>query len=106
MFLFRLALALGTWDVDGLAERMPMDLVREWRHFYDREPWGDDWRRSGRMVALLGAALGGKTGPDFETKFSPTYREEEPEPIRQQTEAEMIAELKKIPAFAKQLEGR
>jgi hypothetical protein len=97
---------MGTVDVDGLAERMPMDLVREWRHFYDLEPWGDDWRRSGRMVALLGAALGGKCGPDFERKFLPTYREEEPEPVRQQTEAEMIAELRKIPAFAKQLEGR
>jgi hypothetical protein len=58
------------------------------------------------MVSLLGAALGGKTGPDFETKFSPTYREPEPQPIRPQTKEEMIAELRKIPVFAKQLEGR
>jgi hypothetical protein len=58
------------------------------------------------MVALLGAALGGKTGPEFEKKFSPTYREEQPEPPRPQTQAEMIAELRKIPVFAKQLEGR
>lgn len=83
-----------------------MDVLREWRHFYDLEPWGDDWRRSGRVVALLGSALGAKLDDSFERRFLPTYREEEPEPVRPQTEEEMIAELRKIPAFAKQLEGR
>jgi len=85
---------------------MPLELMREWRAFYELEPWGEPWRRSGRMVALLGAALGGKCGPDFERTFLPTYREEPAAPARPQTEAEMIAELRKVPAFAKQLEGR
>jgi hypothetical protein len=57
-------------------------------------------------VAILGTALGGKADADFENRFLPTYREPEPEPVRQQTQEEMIAELKKIPAFAAQLEGR
>ena len=61
------------------------------------EPFGDEWRRSGRAALV---ASGGKIEADSEDKFLPSYRE------KQQTEAELIAELRKIPGFAKQLAGR
>ncbi len=99
-----LALELGEVDADALGDRLSMEQFREWRAFYEMRPWGDDWRRSGRMVTLLAAAAGAKVGPEFESKFLPTYQGEKAASV--QSEAEMIAELRKIPAFAAQLEGK
>ncbi len=80
-----------------------MDAIREWRAYYELRPWGDPWRRSGRQVTLLAAAAGAKVAPDFEKLFLPTYTGEE---ITFQSEAEMLAELRKVPAFAAQLDAR
>ena len=99
-----LALELGESDPDALGDRLTLDQFREWRAFYDLRPWGDDWRRSGRMVTLLATAAGAKVEADFERKFSPTYAGDEPPP--RQSQDEMLAELRKVPAFAAQLAAR
>jgi hypothetical protein len=65
--------------------------------FWRVEPFGDEWARSGKLAAVTAAAQGAKVEPDFETKFLPSYRA----PV--QTTEQMIAELKKIPAFAAQM---
>lgn len=83
-----------------------MDALREWRAYYELRPWGDPWRRSGRQVTLLAAAAGAKVAPDFEKLFLPTYTGETSEKITFQSEAEMLAEVRKVPAFAAQLEAR
>jgi hypothetical protein len=99
-----LALELGEEDADALAERLTVDQVREWWAFYALRPWGDEWRRSGRMVTLLATAAGAKLDAGFEDKFLPTYAGEEPP--RPQSQEEMLAELRKVPAFAAQLAAR
>lgn len=95
MFLYRLALEIGEWDVEqtpgSLAARMTLDQLRRWIAFYRIEPFGQDWRRSGREVAMLGAVWTGKFNEDLEEKFLPTFRA-----LRPQTEAEMMAELAKL----------
>lgn len=103
MFLYRLALAVGEWDVEqgvnSLAARITLDQVRRWMAFYRVEPFGDDWRRTGRSVGLIGATWTGKFDEHLEERFLPTYRANRP-----QTEQEMKAELMKVPAFRRQLE--
>ena len=71
-FLFRLALALGVWDVDALAASMPMPLVLEWMAYYIRAPFGDEWRRTGRLAGIVAAAAGAKVDGDLEEHFLPT----------------------------------
>lgn len=105
MFLYRLALAMGEWDVEqtvvSLASRITLDQLKRWMAFYRIEPWGDDWRRTGREVAMLGASWTGNFDKELEERFLPTYRSNRP-----QTEAEIRAELMKVPGFRKQLEGK
>ena len=64
------------------------------------EPFGDDWARSGKLAAVMAAAQGAKVDPDFEEKFLPSYRA----PV--QTEEQLIAQLRRIPFFAAQLEDK
>lgn len=99
----RLALEVGEWNVDALAEAIPMHLVWEWAAFYRLCPWGDEWRRSGRMTAVLAAAAGAKFEGELEERFMPgggKYRG------MNQTEIQMIEELKKIPAIKAQFDAR
>ena len=89
----RLALEVGEWDVDALAKKMTVQQMAEWAAFYKLSPWGDSWRRSGRMVAMIAAAFGAKPGEGFENKFMPgggRYRG------MNQSEAEMLDELRKV----------
>lgn len=103
MFLYRLALEIGEWDVEqtvhSLASRMTIGQLRTWMAYYRIEPFGQDWWRSARLAATVGAMWTGKYQEQVEETFMPTYREARP-----QAEAEMIAELKKAPMFRKQLE--
>lgn len=102
-FLFRLALEIGVWDVDSLAEEMPMELFWEWMAFYRMSPWGDSWRQTGRLATIVGAAAGAKLPPDFEDKFMPCggrYRG------MNKSEVQMLEELRKIDAFREQIDGR
>ena len=65
--------------------------------YWTLEPFGDEWARSGKLAAVLASSNGAKVDTDFEAKFLPSYRA----PV--QTTDEMIAELKKVPAFAAQM---
>jgi hypothetical protein len=68
--------------------------------FWRVEPFGDEWARSGKLAAVTAAAQGVKVEPDFEEKFLPSYRA----PI--QTTEQMIAVLRQIPIFAKQMDEK
>ncbi len=99
----RLALAMGVWDVDALAEKIPLHLMWEWMAYYQLAPWGDDWRRTGRLATIVAAAAGAKVEGELEERFLPgggKYRG------MNQTEVEMIEELKKIPAVKAQFDAR
>lgn len=95
LFLYRLGLQVGIWNIDSWKKRITVRQIRLWMAFWRVEPFGDEWRRSGRAALMM---TGGKIEPGDEDKFLPSYRE------KPQTEAELVAELKKIPGFKKQLE--
>ena len=97
LFLYRLAALHRVVDVDEWAKQIPLRVLRGWIAYWTLEPFGDDWARSGKLAAVLASSNGAKVDTDFETKFLPSYRA----PV--QTTDEMIAELKKVPAFAAQM---
>ena len=101
MFLFRLAREMREIDPDALAERMPLPLLWEWIAYYQREPFGDEWRRTGRLAALVVASSGAKVDGEMEELFMPgggIYRG------MNQTEVQMLEELRKIPEFKERIE--
>ena len=97
LFLYRLAALHRVVDVEEWAKQIPLRVLRGWMAYWTLEPFGDDWARSGKLAAVLASSNGAKVDTDFETKFLPSYRA----PV--QTTDEMIAELKKVPAFAAQM---
>ena len=96
MFLYRLAAQLGIWDVERLAAEMSLEQFKRWAAYYRLECFGDDWRRTARLAVTIAKALGAKVGTDAEEMFLPTFDPARPT----QTEAEMMAELMKIPGAA------
>jgi hypothetical protein len=100
LFLYRLALQIGEWNVDALAARITLDQLRRWMAYWHVEPFGDEWRRAGRMTTMIRCGMGEEFDPKRESKFMPNWRE----PV--QTEEELIAEFAKIPAFAAQLRAQ
>lgn len=54
MFLYRLALKLGIWNVEdpgGLAETMSVDQLYGWMAAFTLMPWGDEWLRDAVLMA-------------------------------------------------------
>lgn len=51
LFLYRLALKLGIWDVEGMAEAMSVDQLYGWMAAFQLMPWGDDWLRDAVLMA-------------------------------------------------------
>lgn len=54
MFLYRLALHLGEWNVidpGGLADSMSVDQLYGWMAAYQMMPWGDEWLRDAVRMA-------------------------------------------------------
>ena len=103
LVLLRLALKLGVWDVDALADAMPMDTFQQWLAFYMVEPFGDEWRQAARLASVLVAASGAKIEGELEEKFLPgggMYRG------LNQDEARMLDELRKVPELRAQLDRR
>lgn len=86
--------------MEALSKRISLRQLKWWAAYWMVEPFGDDWARSGKLAAVMAAAQGAKVDSDFEEKFLPSYRA----PV--QTNEQMIAELKKIPIFAAQLEAK
>lgn len=103
MFLYRLALELGEWDVEqsqtSLSAQMTLDQLRAWMAYYRIEPFGQPWWRAARLAATVGALWNGRYQEQVEETFMPTYRADRP-----QSDQEMLAELMKSPVFRKQLE--
>lgn len=54
LFLYRLALQLGIWNVEdpgGLAESMSVDQLYGWMAAFRLMPWGDEWLRDAVLMA-------------------------------------------------------
>ena len=91
LFLHRLALKLGLWDVDTLAEEMTVDQLHRWMAYYLLEPWGDDWLRSAMGITQFSNAYRGKNSPVKKVDdFMPV-------PKRAQTPQQILATLNAIP---------
>ena len=87
---------MGIWNVDELASQIPFPVFMEWVAFAQIEPFGDDWRRTGRLATVTAAAAGANSSGDLEEKFLPNggvYRG------KNQTEQQMLDEIRKIPGF-------
>jgi hypothetical protein len=87
LFEFRLALALRRSHAELLATVDAAELA-EWEAFWSIEPWGDEWRQTARLATALCSAWGCKDLK--EEMLMPSHRK------RQQTPAEMFAELSKL----------
>lgn len=85
---------MNIWDVESWSKKITTTQLKWWLAYYRVEPFGQAWRRAGRMVSLLGAMWSGRFSENAEETFLPTYR-----PDRPQTEEEMLAELAKSPLF-------
>lgn len=94
LFLYRLALKLGTWNVEGpggLAEVMPVDQLYGWMGYYLIEPWGDEWLRDAVAHCQRYNANRGKSKPAKKPEdFMPV-------PKRAQTPDQILATLNAIP---------
>lgn len=98
MFLYRLAIELGIWDVEAWKKKLTVRQMKLWMAAWRVSPFGDAWRMAARSAMVTAAAFGAKPDADAEERFLPSYRE------RPQTLDDIRAELAKIPAFAKQME--
>ena len=56
-------MAVGTWDVDSIADSMSIDLLHEWLAFYELEPFGDEWLRHAVQACQFYNANRGKSQP-------------------------------------------
>lgn len=87
LFLYRLALKLGTWNVEdpgGLAEVMSVDQLYGWMAAYQLMPWGDEWLRDAVLMAQQYNANRPKGKPALKPfDFMPVEQ-------RAQTQSEML----------------
>lgn len=54
LFLYRLALQLGEWNVEGpggLADQIPWWQLERWMAAFQLMPWGDEWLRDAVLMA-------------------------------------------------------
>lgn len=98
--LLRLALAMHEPDIDAFSHRITLRQLAIWWAFWRVEPWGNEWRRTSRLVGRVRQAFGQSFTEDDEDQFMPGYRP------RVQTDDEIEAELMKIPQFAEQMRNR
>lgn len=90
MFLYRLALRLGIWDVETLADEMDVDQLYGWMGYYQLEPWGDEWLRDAMHMAQFAGAHRSKNGPRRKPEdFMPV-------PKRAQTPEQILAAFQSI----------
>lgn len=103
MFVYRLALELKITDPMAWVESLPLPVLLGWLAYYQMEPFGDEWRRTGRLASLNAASAGVKITGEMEDLFMPgggRYRG------MNQTEIEMVEELKKIPSYREAFDRR
>ena len=86
LFLYRLALRLGIWNVEGpggLADTMSWEQLEQWMAAFQLMPWGDEWLRDAVVMAQNYNANRPKGKPAMMPHdFMPV-------PKRQQTQDEM-----------------
>ena len=86
LFLYRLALQLGEWNVEGpggLADQIPWWQLERWMAAFQLMPWGDEWLRDAVLMAQNYNANRPKGKPAMEPHdFLPV-------PKRGQTQQEM-----------------
>jgi hypothetical protein len=102
--LYRLALEAGEINVEEeLKPRIKRSQLARWAAYYRVEPWGNPWRRAGRMTALIRAALGCRYDRGDEERFLPSYREgDESRPAVPQTDEEIAAALAALPGLKRE----
>lgn len=100
-FAFRLAAHHRIPNVPDFLRTISIRQVRRWAAHYRLEPFGQEWRRTGRAVSLICRALNGKVPEDFEEMFLPTYDPSRPT----QTPEEMARELEKLKHLVKPKKG-
>lgn len=88
----RLALQVGRPDFLRMAEEMTVEELAYWQAFYELEPFGDSWRRSGRMTTILANCWGAKLAADTEERFMPGWNPLE----NKQSTAEMMAAIREV----------
>jgi hypothetical protein len=86
LFLYRLALQLGIWNVEepgGLADQMSWEQTLGWMAAYQLMPWGDEWLRDAVTMAQTYNANRPKGKPAMKPDdFMPVKK-------REQTQQEM-----------------
>jgi hypothetical protein len=94
-FAYRLALALGEWDVDGLLRRMTWRQLRGWMAYYRTDPWGGerDDLHAGIVAATIANVYRGKARAYKPSDFMPQFQ---PRPRRTQTKDEALGVLMAI----------
>ena len=88
-FIFRLALAFGTWNVAELLEQMPCTMMDMWMAYYEVEPFGQDRGDIGSAIvaSTMANAWRGKGSRSFRpSDFLPTFG-----PRKEQSTADMQA---------------
>ena len=93
--MFRLALQLGR-TVKELGDSLDCAEFAEWVAFWSIEPFGDLWRQTGSICCTTALVNGNKFSKPED--FMPSARKQSQSP------EEMQQELRKIPAFRKQMD--
>ena len=87
LFLYRLALELGEWNVEGpggLADQIPWWQLERWMAAFRLMPWGDGWLRDAVLMAQQYNANRPKGKPALKPfDFMPVEQ-------RAQTQSEML----------------
>jgi hypothetical protein len=93
LFLYRLALQLGIWNVEGpggLADQISWEQTVRWMAAFQLMPWGDEWLRDAVLMAQQFNANRPKGKPSMEPHdFMPV-------PKRGQTQDEMWRILQQV----------
>ena len=93
--MFRLALQLGR-TVKELGDSLDCAEFAEWVAFWSIEPFGDLWRQTGSICCTTALVNGNKFSKPED--FMPSARKQIQSP------EEMQQQLRKIPAFRKQMD--
>lgn len=90
-----MALALGIWDVTGLAEIMTARQFREWAEYYALEPFGQERVDLGHAIVASTMANLWTSKRHAPADFMPTFGETKPR-RRQQTQQEAHEAFKRF----------
>lgn len=94
MMAFRVALACGIPDPITWLGTVSPTVIDYWWAYYRIEPWGDEWRHTGRickglddLLAFYAMAKGVKHPQRAETDFMPIAKVATPQPKQSQVPA-------------------